>query len=145
MRRFVGNIDSIKTATLITIEYDLGFGVYTKMDTQLIHPSTHEPMFVKEKGYGKTSHQFMAEWRTRNIRVDIDVLMYDRQRAYGIIMSPVGSLNQLLIDEGYVIDETDKRQSRLIVPSDVNAEVKDIIVSDPFTDDTTWLMPRKSF
>ena len=41
MRRFVGNIDSIKTATLITIEYDLGFGVYTKMDTQLIHPSTH--------------------------------------------------------------------------------------------------------
>lgn len=145
MRRFVGNIDSIKTATLITIEYDLGFGVYTKMDTQLIHPSTHEPMFVKEKGYGKTSNQFITDWRTRNIRVDIDVLMYDRQRAYGIVMSPVGSLNQLLIDEGYVIDEVDKRQSRLIVPSDMNAEVKDIVISDPFTDDTTWLMPRKSF
>lgn len=158
MRRFVGTISTIKTATLITVEYDLGFGVYTKMDTHLIHPSTHETLYVKEKGYGVTSREFVSKWRTHNMMVDIDVLCYDRQHAYGVITSsndrhnpdvpvdtPVRSLNQLLIEEGYIIEETDKRTSRLIVPSDMDTKVKPLALVDPFTDDTQWQMPRKSF
>ena len=151
-RYFEGLITSIRTATLLVVEYDLGFGVTMKLPTQLVNPSTGEPLHGKEPAYGKTLKQFVSDWRVQNMKVFVNVTHYDREYAYGTVYhyahhaDDMRSLNATLMDKGYTIEEFDKRASRRLTAIEEDAKVKDLIPIDPYDEELTrWQMPRKSF
>lgn len=150
-RYFEGLITSIRTATLLVVEYDLGFGVTMKLPTQLINPSTGEPLHGKEPAYGKSLKEFVSEWRMRNMKVFINVVSYDREYAYGTVYpyahsaDDMKSLNTTLMEKGYTIEVLEKSASRRIASDDENAKVKDLTIVDPYNDETVWWSPRKSF
>jgi hypothetical protein len=151
-RYYEGLITSIRTATLLVVEYDLGFGVTMKLPTQLIHPSTGEPLHGKEPAYGKPLKEFVSEWRMHNMKVFVNVTHHDREYAYGTVYPYVHdaddmrSLNATLMEKGYTIEVLDKSASRRISSDDENAKVKDLIITDPYDEaQTKYWMPRKSF
>lgn len=151
-RYFEGLITSIRSATLLVVEYDLGFGVSMKLPTRLIHPSTGEPLHGKEPAYGKPLKEFVSDWRMRNMKVFVNVVSYDKEYAYGTVYpytqyaDDMRSLNVTLMDKGYTIEVFDKRASRRISSDDENTKVKDLIITNPYDEsETTWWSPRKSF
>jgi hypothetical protein len=150
-RYYEGLITSIRTATLLVVEYDLGFGVLMKLPTQLVNPSTGEPLHGKEPAYGKPLKEFVSDWRVRNMKVFVNVTRYDREYAYGMVypfvdsLADMASLNTTLMDKGYTIEVLDKRASRSIATDDENAKVKDLSIANPYNDETVWHSPRKSF
>ena len=151
-RYYEGLIAGIRTPTLLVVEYDLGFGVTMKLPTQLVNPSTGEPLHGKEPAYGKTLKQFVSDWRVQNMKVFVNVTHYDREYAYGTVYpyahhaDDMRSLNATLMEKGYTIEEFDKRASRRLTSIEGDAEVKELAITDPYNEEQTkWWSPRKSF
>lgn len=112
-RRYRGNIVTLRDASLFDIEYDLGFGVFVRRQSRLIHPHTGEALYTRNKQYGSHAREYVRKWLYLNPVATVDVVSYDGPAVLVYIVDGDTTLNQRLVDDGYAIEETSKRDVRV--------------------------------
>lgn len=129
-RTFEGRIAVIRDATLFDIDYDLGFDVKVTATSRLVHPDTHETLYARDKSYGKSARDFVREWLGRNPFVTVNVIERTNGIAKVVLNHGDTSLNQCLLDEGYIMPEEDKSSSKVSIYDREDIVVPNIVLPD---------------
>lgn len=125
-----GRIVAVRDAGLFDVEYDLGFDVLIRCTTRLVHPDTHEPMYTRDKSFGTPAKRWVNEWIVKNPVITVDVIRRINGTAHGLVQDGDTTLNQRLIDEGYVIDDVDKSVSKVPIYDRDDIQIPRLIIPD---------------
>lgn len=146
MRTFDGRIATVRDATTLDIEYDLGFDIKVTYTTRLLHPETNDVFYTRDKAYGQTSaRQYVREWVLSHPYVSVSVEDRRNGMVFGYVMGGEDSLNQALIDDGYLLDEPDKRAAKVSIYQREDIPLPTLVDFEYLPEKTRESNPNRSY
>lgn len=147
MRTFDGRIATVRDATTLDIEYDLGFDIKVTYTTRLLHPETNDVFYTRDKSYGKNpqAKQFVREWVLGHPYVSVSVSDRRNGVVFGYVVGGEDSLNQAIIDGGYELVEPDKRDAKVSIYQREDLPPQKLYDGTPLIEEETSINPKRSY
>lgn len=147
LRTFDARIATVRDAVTLDIEYDLGFDVKVTYTTRLLHPDTNEVFYTRDRAFGRNpqAKQFVREWLVSYPYVSVTVVERKNGVVYGHVMGGGNSLNQALIDGGYLLEEPDKRDAKVSIYQREDLPPQKLYDGIPLIEEETSINPKRSY